>query len=143
MRSILIIFGLMLATGAASRAAGCPSKPQVLPHVGILATMTYYAKPGKEAAIYNGLIAQDTLLTTHHIQTPMLYRGPGGDGPAAMWVITFPSWAAHDAWLKSADAVPESASDKANDKTVEAATRRMEHRHYVLHDGWAVNSCPA
>jgi hypothetical protein len=105
--------------------------------------MTYYARPGKEAALYNALVAQNTLLTTHHIQAPTLYRGPGGDGPAAMWTITFPTWAAHDAWLKSANAVPESASDKANDKIVDTATRRMEHRHYVLHDGWAVNPCPA
>jgi hypothetical protein len=140
MRSILLVLGLMLATGAASRAA-CSSKPQALPHAGILATMTYYAKPGAEAALYNGLVAQNTLLTSHHIEAPTLYRGPGGDAPSAMWTITFPSWAAHDSWLKSADAIPESASDKANDKAVEAATRRMEHRHYVLHDGWAVNSC--
>ena len=82
--------------------------------------MTYYAKPGHEAALYEGLVAQNSFLTAHHVQAPMLYRGPGRNGPAAFWTITFPSWAAHDAWLKSADAVPESASDKANDKAVDA-----------------------
>jgi hypothetical protein len=143
MRSILLVLGLMFASSISSQAATCSSKPQTLPHVGILATMTYYAKPGQEAALYNGLVAQNTILTNHHVQAPMLYRGPGGDDPAAMWTIAFPSWAAHDAWLKSADAIPESASEKANDKATNAATQRMEHRHYVLHDGWAVTSCPA
>lgn len=141
MRSILLIFGFVFLTGVAAQAATCSSKPQVLPHSGILATMTYYAKPGQESALYNELVAQNVLLANHHVDVPTLYRGPGGKGPAAMWTMTFPSWAAHDAWLKSADAVPESASDKANDKALGASALRMEHRHYVLHDGWAMNSC--
>jgi hypothetical protein len=130
---VMILQALVTAPGAA---ANCSGKTQDIHRTEILATMTYYAIPGKEDALYQGLARDDETLMRHGVAGYMLFRGPGGSGPAAMWQMTFPNFAAHDAWLKQADKV-----DPGNPPYM-PFVRRMEHRHYTLHDGWFVTLCP-
>jgi hypothetical protein len=63
--------------------AKCSDKPQTLHGPAILATMTYYARPGQDNAIYQGLFQQNQMLTKNGVEGFELFRGPGGSGPAA------------------------------------------------------------
>jgi hypothetical protein len=108
----------------------CTGKAVNITASGILSTMTYYARPGQESIIYSGLVQESKLLQQHGVQTFQVYRGPGGSGPAAQWQLISADFAAHDAWLKQADKI------LPGDDPFEASVLRMEHRHYILHDGW-------
>jgi hypothetical protein len=97
--------------------------------------MTYYAKPGKEDAVYQGVVAEDRLLIKHGVEGFTVLRGPGGTGPAVQWEMTFATMAAHDAWYKQSDKVLPAS------EAFEASILRMEHLHYKFIDGWTYSPC--
>lgn|GEM_PF-4820694 len=123
-----VLLQLLLLTSI--RAATCTDHMTHLTGHPILSTMTYYARPGQENVVYASLVEQNEKLAARGIQTWVLYRGPGGSQPAAFWTLPSADFAAHDAWLKQVEkALPD-------DPVFDAAVLRMEHRHYVMHDGW-------
>jgi len=130
MRTLFALALVAIVSTSAAQAMTCSEKMMKLSASGILSTMTFYARPGQESVIYDGLVQEDKVLQQHGVQAFVVYRGPGGSGPAAQWQLTFPNFAAHDAWLKQADEVLPGGDP------FEASVLRMEHRHYLLHDGW-------
>ncbi len=139
--SVALISTISAFVDTPARAATCSNKVHSLSGGTILAQSVLYARPGQDDALYRGTLAQAQALKEHGFQTFTVYRGPGGAQPAVVWEIAFPNFRAHDGWFHDTDKMRESAAEKANDKNVDAATMRFEHRHYVLREGWWQNSC--
>lgn len=107
----------------------------------MLATMSYWPRPGKADELYQGLVSENQTLAKHGLRQFALYRNSAKDGPALVWAIVFPNAKAHDAWLNAASKIHESPSEMAADKRVDGATSRMVHGHYLLQDGFTVTPC--
>jgi len=134
-QALAVVAALQILAGSQSQAKSCSDQPTTVNGPLILATTTYYARPGQENTIYQGLIQENQVLTKHGIEGFTVLRGPGGAGPAAEWQMTFATLAAHDAWLKqSTKALPAAES-------FDAAIFRVEHRHYKIIDGWNYSPC--
>jgi hypothetical protein len=129
MRGLFALAVVAIISTSPTQAMTCLGKAVSISASGILSTMTYYARPGQESVVYNGLIQESKLLQQHGVQAFQVYRGPGGSGPAAQWQLTSANFAAHDAWLKQVDKILPDTDP------FEASVLRMEHRHYVMHDG--------
>ena len=138
----LFVFALLCTGVSHSATTPCSSKPHAIHSGAILATMSYWARPGKTGELYNALAAENSLLARHGLRRYQLYRSSAGDGPQIVWAIEFPNFKAHDAWLDAAEKIHESPSEMAADRRADADSARMVHSHYLLHDGWSVNPCP-
>lgn len=118
-----------------SQAKPCSDQPQTVHGPSILSTSTYYARPGQEDAIYQGLVQKNQQLKKQGLKGFTVLRGPGGSGPAAEWQMTFETMAAHDTWYKQSSKV-----FPANDP-FDALMLRVDHSHYKFIDGWTFKAC--
>jgi hypothetical protein len=141
-RTILLAVAVVFLFPVAAKSAACTKRPHDIKGGSILSTMVYYARPGQENTVYQGIMAQNRLLMANHMQSYTVFRGPGGDQPAVVWAMTMPNFKAHDAWLKAGNNIHETPMQMAEDKRLEGATLRVAHYHYILHDGWSQSMCP-
>jgi hypothetical protein len=139
MKTLLFVF-VCLSLAPLIADAKCTPKMTRIAGGAILSTETLYARPGQDEALYRATILQNQTLARHHLATYTVYRGPGGTQPAVYWQMTFPNMTAHDAWFKAANNMVESASEKAADNRGEAATLRALHGHYVMKEGFSMDT---
>jgi len=135
MRILSFVVALLVLSWNQSQAKPCSEQPQAVNGPQILSTTTYYARPGQENSIYQGLVQENQLLKKHGLEGFTVLRGPGGTGPAAEWEMTFATMAAHDVWYKESNkALP--AVDP-----FWSSVLRAEHRHYKFLNGWTFPNC--
>jgi hypothetical protein len=140
--AVAVLLSAICSVTAAHAAGQCSSKMQPMRGGSILATMSYWARPGKADALYRGVVTQNDWLARHGVRQYTIYRASGSNGPSVVWAMIFPSFKAHNAWLDATNRIHESPTDMANDKQLDAATLRVVHSHYVLHDAWSQTPCP-
>jgi hypothetical protein len=140
-RSVLFVAAIFCSLTATANAAGsCSANPRPIHGGAILATMSYWARPGKADELFRAVSVEDRMIAKNGLQPFRIFRGTGGKGPDVVWAMTFRDFKAHNAWYNATNKIHETPSEIADDKRANTDTLRMVHSHYLLHDAWA--ACP-
>jgi hypothetical protein len=135
-RVLAMLVLLQVLTWNQSQAKPCSDQTQILHGPLILSVSTYYPRPGKEDAVYQGLVQKDQQLKKLGLEGFTVLRNPGGVGPAVEWQMTFATFAAHDAWYK------QSIKVFPDNDPFDNLVLRVDHIHYKFVDGWTYVACP-